>query len=307
MNAAQHRALMIGLPAAGKTTFLAALYHVLESEETDAVLKLERLHGDHKHLSEIRGLWADAQELDRTKIADEQVVSMLVRDVNSQALSEVVLPDLSGETFEGQWADRQMKPDFAELTAASNGGVLFIHPAKVKEEILIPDTHGIVGQLQRARPAEPSSPPHHDESHGMPDATLPDETATWAAEHAPTAVKLVELLQFVARLNTRRPFMLSVVVSAWDTLGDGAPQPSEWISRRLPLVWQYLAANTETFATKYFGVSAQGADLRQADQLREVSPPAKRIRVVDDDLHKSHDITAPVRWALGWGGHDVSQ
>ena len=301
MSENQRRAFLVGLPEAGKTTFLAALFHVLESSEISSALKLERLHGDHKHLNEIRDLWADAQRLDRTKLPDEQLVSMIVRDSCSGTTAEVVLPDLSGESFELQWTDRRMTADFADLVSKSNGGLLLIHPGKVKEETLIVEAESIVEQLQQANAAGSSPESAQAVSTSPPELIEPEDTASWAAEDAPTAVKLVELLQFVAQTNQTQPMWLSVVVSAWDTLGRNSTQPTEWIRTRLPLVWQYLTANDDVFATQYFGVSAQGRDLSQANRLRQVSRPAERIRVVDDGPNETHDITLPVRWALGWG------
>jgi stage III sporulation protein SpoIIIAA len=50
--------LIIGLPETGKTTFLAALWHVVTSEEVNESLRLERLHGDSKYLNEISAKWA---------------------------------------------------------------------------------------------------------------------------------------------------------------------------------------------------------------------------------------------------------
>ena len=63
---------LIGLPEAGKTTFLAALYHVVESGEIQSSLRLEQRHGDYRHLNTVRDQWADANPLERTKIPDEQ-------------------------------------------------------------------------------------------------------------------------------------------------------------------------------------------------------------------------------------------
>lgn len=297
MNEVSRSAFLIGLPGAGKTTFLAAFYHVLESADFASALKLERLHGDHKHLDEIRGLWADAQPLDRTKVPDERTVSMLIRD-GSGFVAEVVLPDLSGESCELQWTDRTMSTELSDLLKQSAGGLLLIHPGTVAEETLIQDVDGIVQRLAANRafagevqPLAPCEAPTLE--------PIGETTDEWSPEKSPTAVKLVELLQFLARVSPRRPIALSVVVSAWDRAGTTS-LPSQWIAERLPLLSQYLAANMEVFSTRCYGVSAQGGDLSEAPVLRKMSQPAERIRVVDDLLHETHDITLPVRWALGF-------
>ncbi len=207
MNGARRSAFLIGLPEAGKTTFLAALFHVVESSEISSALKLERLHGDHKHLNDIRGLWADAKPLERTKIPDEQTVSMLVRHTQSGLVAEVVLPDLSGESFELQWTDRRMSADFAELVKQSVGGLLLIHPAKVREEVLISEVDGIVQQLTPSTTAVEQGQ-SGKESLSTDIAATTEPTVEWSPDNAPTAAKLVELLQFIARVARYAPYCL---------------------------------------------------------------------------------------------------
>lgn len=296
MSQRRHKVLLMGLPEAGKTTFLAALFHVLESGDIQPALSLDRLHGDHSHLNEIRGQWANVRKLERTVIANEQVVSVLIRDNNSTDTAELVLPDMSGESFREQWSDRRMSTKYQELARNAMGALLLIHPERVREETLIPDVALLVQEVAAASGG----------SLATDQQTAPEKTQTppWNPDDSPTAIKLVELLQFVANVNSTRLLMLSIVVSAWDKMGQ-LDRPETWIKSRLPLLWQYLTANPEVFSIRYFGVSAQGGELSDAEALRRIAQPAERIKVVSDDSRIDHDITAPVCWALGWGGRHV--
>jgi hypothetical protein len=123
---------------------------------------------------------------------------------------------------------------------------------------------------------------------------------TWDADRVPTQVKLVDLVQALVRPPFSLPHVqLAVIVSAWDLVSDSAPSPASWLATRLPLLHQYLRANPERFATRIFGVSAQGGDLaRDGERLLQQDVPARRI-VVAEDESRSHDLTAPVRWAMG--------
>ena len=298
------RLFLIGLPGAGKTTFLAALYHVVESGEVPTSLRLDRLHGDYSHLNSIRDLWADAKKLERTKIPNEQSVSMILQDVKTGQIAETVLPDLSGESFESQWTDRQMTTQYADLIKEAAGGLILVHPASVGEETLIADVENIVEKVQAASAISSSAEvggapsdttPQGDEEQ---DSVLPKAPCVWQAKDAPTALKLVELLQFIARIGVKRPIRLAVVVSAWDRIKDES-SPSDWIARRLPLVFQYLSANPEIFSPRFFGVSAQGDELTNAGSLRAIPRPADRIRVVGQELTETHDISVPVQWIAG--------
>ena len=58
--------VIIGLPASGKTTFLAALWHVIEADETECRLKLNRYEGDLKYLNAIAQAWRTFNKVPRT-------------------------------------------------------------------------------------------------------------------------------------------------------------------------------------------------------------------------------------------------
>ena len=52
---------IMGLPAAGKTTYLAALWHCLTNKQKTK-LKIVKYNNDQTYLSSISQLWADANE-----------------------------------------------------------------------------------------------------------------------------------------------------------------------------------------------------------------------------------------------------
>lgn len=270
----KHKQFIMGLPGAGKTTFLAALWHVLESNDVDAKLKLHKVHTDHAYLESIRNLWLDAKEIDRTAISDEKYVSMLLK--NGDDIAEIIFPDLSGESFRQQWAEREIANIHAEMLEDADGCLLFIHPDKVVNETLISEVNEIV-LGEAAAGQEPEDP--------------------WDPIKSPTQVQLVELLQFSAYINKRRPIKLSIIVSAWDLLISKYQTPSQWTKKQLSLFWQYLTANPEIYETKYFGISAQGGALDNADDLRKMTP-SEKIIVIDDNKKQSHDITLPISWIM---------
>jgi hypothetical protein len=289
MTAPQCKQFLIGLPEAGKTTFLAALWHVVTSNEVEGSLVLERLSGDKEYLNIIRDLWADVKPLERTKVSAEQLVSMLLKDQKRGFVTETILPDLSGESFNIQWEHRKMKKDHATLISEAIGGLLLIHPDKVIEETLIPDAIRIVDGMK-------NQTEHISETIDEGISERIDQTV-WDPKKAPTQIKLVDLLQFITALNNKKPIKLAVVISAWDRIPSGT-LPSDWIKKRLPLLWQYLMANSEAFSVAFYGVSAQGGNLGEAVELRKKHTPSERIRVIKDDQAESHDITAPIRWIM---------
>lgn len=289
--------LAIGLPETGKTTFLAALWHVAESEEVPGSLRLQRISDDAKHLNNIKNEWLARQRVVRTYLGMEQPASFWFVDEKLGAIGELMFPDLSGESFEIAWAKRQWTKKYDDAAADADSLLLFIHPATVKEPYTIADTQKI---------SEAAFPEEHvtqDQSKDTDsDTSLPKRIAEWTPEKAPTQVQLVEILQFVEqRLRAKRPIRLAAIISAWDLVKNNPPagvKPRQWLSKRLSYLDQYLRANFEQFTVEVYGVSAQGGDLEaDCDRLKKSSYASENIVIEGPDC-APHDISEPIRWAL---------
>ena len=269
--------LVAGLPKAGKTTFLAALWQGLESGEIPGSLRLGSIaQHEQTYLNRIRDSWLKCEELQRTTMADEQTatVPFLAQGGRTEAL---VFPDLSGESFQNQWATRQWTQKFAELADQCRGCLLFVNPEHVRGAHSLADAHD-------ANPAA---------------AAGEDPATPWEPGIAPTQVVLVDLLQALARRASANGVLrLALVVSAWDVIRGEQLSPVAWIARHLPLLSQYLAANAQTLQLKVFGISALGGSLHtDRDRLLQITTPSDRVEVVCD-ADSSTDITWPVRWLL---------
>jgi len=271
--------LIVGLPGAGKTTFLAALWHVVEYNGVGAGLTVERLDGDREYLNEIRSRWLKCESQLRTSTSSEASVTMLLRAQPAGDTMEISFPDMSGESFRAQWTTRQWSDEYNDLVQGATGVMLFVHPVGISEPHRIDQADELVAALGDV---------------GGGGEVQRQEVPPWNPDDAPTQVQLVELLQFIGA-KKRVGMNLAVVISAWDIASRSETRPTEWLRLRLPLLSQYLSANDDTWNTTIFGVSAQGGDFEtDAERLLTEHIPAKRIIVVDGDTTSS-DITAPVR------------
>lgn len=289
MEANEHNVLVMGLPQTGKTTFLAALWDVVDTQQVNGSLVLEHVEGDQQHLNTIRDLWADCQEIPRTLFGKERIVSMTLRDRESRVRSRISFPDMDGEAFERQWTDRVWPRSHKEITEGADSALLFIHPAKVKSGALIRDTQRIVALLtQMVTESAPAAEPVE---------TPPDS----GKKFTPTQVQLVEFLQFLRWAKQGRDqFRLGVIISAWDVVvKQGSTTSDKWLQAQLPMLHQYLVANREVICSRVYGVSAQGGDIKKdAARLRKKHNPSERI-IVAEGSSRSSDITIPVRWVMG--------
>ena len=68
------KVLVIGLPRAGKTTYLAAFWHLLLSEEVADALQMAELQPSREHLNNITALWRQWKKIARTALPKEREI-----------------------------------------------------------------------------------------------------------------------------------------------------------------------------------------------------------------------------------------
>lgn len=286
--------LMIGLPSSGKTTFLAALWYIVAhaNSHVEGSLKLHNLEGgDKDYINKICNQWVSATTVDRTKISDEEIVSMVLKDPVSGDIVRLNFPDLSGESFEQQWSARQATINYQEAVSSSKGFLLLVHPGEVKQETLINEANDLINDLETMQGTDNSKIIEEPSKH-----TYHDDSEEWSSDKTPTQIQLVELLQFVVEIKKSEPFNLAILVSAWDTVV-GEKSPKTWIQKNLPLLYQYIESN-QKLAKQYYGISAQGGDYRDKESLLDTPSPETRIKVALGASTVSNDISIPVRWLM---------
>ena len=280
-----HQALLVGLPASGKTTFLAAFWHVIFRKDVDGALELEVLGGSVEHLNDLTGRWLRFEVANRTSSNAQEFATIRVRPSGGGSIIEIVVPDLAGESIRQSLVDRRWPADFQEFVRGSTGVLLFVHPEKIREPWQILDAIEIA----------------NEEALPSPEAGEDADAATeseWSADQVPTEVELVDLLQLLCTQIAAEHFRLAVIVSAWDLVEEQGV-PSEWLAKELPLVDQFLSSSHSRFDFRVYGVSAQGGEIpRDSKRLESLLTASERICVVLDANAPSRDITAPLRWAV---------
>jgi len=219
MDTLPHRAVVaIGLPSSGKTTYLAALWHLICDRELVTRLSFHSLHsGDVAYLNAIAKRWRSAKVQERT--IGSRLVSINLKDQSNNPL-RITFPDIAGETFDQMWEKREC--DSKEAEYLRDGGVLlFIHADNIKAPKWVVD----ITALSKELGVEISD-----------NGSIP-----WLPEYAPTQVKIVGLLSLLREtpLDTghRR---LAVMFSAWDKARGEGLTPDEFLEIKLPLLHQYL-------------------------------------------------------------------
>lgn len=128
---------IIGLPAAGKTSYLAALAYSLEQQNIPTKLQWKSFSGNQQYLTKLAEKWLTAEPVDRTSFSLEQrSLSWCLSDDDDNKYN-ISFPDLSGETFQKQYVDREIDSVLAKMIIASDGLILFINPQGIIEPTLI--------------------------------------------------------------------------------------------------------------------------------------------------------------------------
>src|SRR6185369_7165301 len=111
--------LTIGLPKSGKTTFIAALWHVVDSKELEDSLQIKSLPEDRTYLHDIRSKWIACKDLERTTLDGAKDISLDITDVATGKEFIFHFPDLSGEMFELNFESRKLDNAYANKLKAT--------------------------------------------------------------------------------------------------------------------------------------------------------------------------------------------
>lgn len=289
--------LVSGLPGTGKTTFIAALWCYVKSPSANKTLTVNSLAGvEHDYLNSIANDWMEykipGRSLQNTHY--ERVVLPLKRVADEQAVT-LEIPDIAGEKFRDHFDLREWSHEFDALLHDVTGMLIFINPlASNNQPVFIADAlemeaiFDVASQVQ-ATGAQQSA------AEQPPKPTL----TNWDPKYVPNQVKMVEGLQFLHHhKQLRKPLRLSIIISAWDAVpGAEGIEPQTWFENNLPLLDQYLQCNPDKFTSRVFGVSAQGCDYENNDQVESMvdKPIHERIKVKQGDQDNT-DITQSILW-----------
>ena len=282
---------IIGLPGSGKTTFLAALWHLIFAQDQDmeTALRFDKLiDGDTTHLNQITGQWLSATEQNRTVVNANRttLVSMKLKNTCGDKV-DVTFPDTPGELCQDMWRSRDCPSELADILTAGNV-LLFIHADIIIPPRWITDETTVMKKLGIEIPE--------------------GEEVAWHPLTAPTQVQLVDLLQHLSTypLNIG-PRKLGVMLSAWDKAEGEGVKPKKYLESKMPLLAQYLSRNADNWDHRIYGLSAQGCEYdsttkgvgnnSKVKKILAIDNPSERIKLVSNET-ETHDLTEPLAWLM---------
>ena len=287
--------MAVGLQSSGKTTYAAALWHVVDAKEVPTVLGKGKHIGDHHYLESLATRWEEGWQVPRTNTLQHEAVTMNLRDPDSGDDIALHFADLSGETFERAFATRSLNLSVASTFDGINNLMLFVSASTPRDDLTIIDVATELGE-------------NIDEAEIGEDG---NEDKPFDPASTPRQVQLVDFLDSIQQPPfSVRIERIAVIVSAWDK-GPEHDNPNQWLKDRMGLLDQYL--RNSGIDVRVYGVSAQGGDLPDKDNPPASNDPeglkeqgrllsfvkaSERVRVVGYGAGE-HDLTHPVRWLSG--------
>lgn len=295
--------MVLGFQATGKTTFAAALWHLVDSREIkDTALVKGKHNGDFQYLESISSAWAAGWAVDRTRSQEWRPIAINLRRPVLETNVKLSFVDIAGEAVERIFVTREVDERVEPLIRDASGLLLFVSALRPIDDDSIVD---MFLAFPEEAPPEPADDPA--EAGNDTPSVGSGEAVTFKVEMTPQQVQLVDLLDsFADDPLEMRPARIAVIISAWDR-AHGASTPEAWLEDHMPLLFQYLATHSDEFQTRIYGVSAQGGHVPSKENPTEPSDRAemlkqpeasRRIRVVGHGAG-GHDLTHPIAWLSG--------
>lgn len=269
---------MVGMPGSGKTTYLAMLSNMLVYGCKDVKLskKVEDMPEGYEYFSKFGMQLLECKELDRTQtLAYNNLRIPLWDALGNEYLLDV--PDISGEVFRDLVKDRRITQKIMDRIRESDCLLFFINFKNMSWERRIP--------LQREKFEEKNIEVKKKE---IADLNLTDKREANQSE-------VVELLQTLLDLKLNRPY-IRFVLSAWDMVETEKGKdilPSKFVEETFPLLYQFVETNSKYFKAEYWGVSAQGGDFQNLEDVKRIEEEEyNAIKVIEPTGKRSSDLTA---------------
>lgn len=265
----KHTCLMVGLPCAGKSTYIAAFWAIEKEGNTGHNVSCRRYPSDTTYLDELKNKWL-RQELVQRTVLSTRVELDLVNIENNQELV-LQIPDFKGEDFHSILMNEVNDTLFQWIKKADS--ILFFVPQfsmpALKDEV-------IAGDESRDAKSNPA--------FTLTSVSLLTQN-----------IMLLKYLSDTCGMATP----ISICFSAWDEIDTESKSVEEWLHREYPFFYNFVTNHFCKY--RFFGVSAQGKKYGEGgndfdEELDELTEKKQRAYVFTD--HKSNDITEPLSFLL---------
>jgi hypothetical protein len=299
------KVFMIGMPSSGKTTYLASLCRLLlyGGQETGWKLDVKDVPEGFERVQILIKNINSYKAVKRTYGLELNNVALSLYNQNQEWM-QFVVPDSSGEIFRDLVYDRRIASNIMDHIVESDMLLFFINVNTMiwEERIKLGEKSAIkqLNEEQGDKVTQSAEDIVEEYARDRENEQIKSKEQVKNKEKEQKKYNnqsaLVELLQIIIYLV---PHSLNIrfVISAWDLVEKEFKQdkvtPKEYIKIKLPLLYQYLEFNSKLIDYEIWGVSAQGGDFDDEDDLKKLQSNNGEdyICVVDSKADTSKDLT----------------
>ncbi|WP_367569279.1 hypothetical protein [Lacrimispora sp.] len=272
------KCFIAGLPSAGKTTFLTALWNLI-NHYPDVKLKLNKIENG-QYLASLSNKWANIEPLERTVPSGEQADISIKLELPNKTTFDLHLPDFSGETFQSQYEMREISEEVMKYIEDADAVLFFINVNSIK----------LLGLISEQTFIHSSTP-----------TTNNDIVNRNPKKDDPIQIQVIELLQFILFIRKNKMLKIGFMFSAWDLIKSNLNdiKPEQFLEKQMNMLWQFCQSNDDIIKYQTWGISAQGGGFDEKELLLDKEYPYERIFVEGNDGYQGCDLTLPIYLLMG--------
>jgi len=265
--------LLAGLPAAGKSTYITALWAVEKDGKSGHLLTCEGFPSETSYIDEMRDNWIELKEVRRTSFAEPMAIELPMKSRRNGKSIKLSIPDFKGEIFQRILVNREAT-DLNEWCKKSRGILFMTNLGSSSPEIF------------QEQCSETTTP------------ILDQEKIVMTAHDIAPVIQNILLLKFLHSRMGDRP--ISICFSSWDKLDyDKDTHVEDWAKENHPCLYNFVVEHFSNY--RFYGVSAQGADYtgldnRSGDELAKKTTEKTRAYIYRESI--SYDITEPIDYLI---------
>lgn len=265
--------LLAGLPAAGKSTYITALWAVEKDGKSGHLLTCDGLPSESSYIDGMRDNWMVMKEVRRTAFAEPMQIDLPMKSRRNGEKLTLSLPDFKGEIYQ-RIIDNTVSDDVKNWCEKSSGILFMLYLGNESPELL---------QEEVWESTEPK---------------VELEGVVMGVNDISPTVQNVLLMKFLYDIMDDCP--IAICFSSWDKVDNPKDKPvEEWVKDNHPCVFNYIEEHFSNY--RFYGISAQGADYddlneESGDELAIKTTEKKRAFIYTDKV--SYDITEPIDFLM---------
>lgn len=274
----EKKCFIAGVPGAGKTTYIAALWDIIKRNTAKLELQFTTNPDNTTYLNEIWEYWVSMKNIERSKIPVPDDITINVKRASDGEELELDIPDFMGEQFQ-KIIDHTLPDNIQKWIAQADRMLFMINNLNdsLKDDLETEDSQSEVIDRDKER----------------------ENASLLAPEKMLQASQNMMVLKYI--VNHSKIKKVAIGLSAWDVKMNEGKSPEEYLKQRSPVLYNFIKYHFKECV--FFGVSAQGFDYKDVDskstEMKEKARKSNRAFIVfDKEKDASSDLTKPLNYLI---------